>query len=152
MWDVEEYECFSISDHYFSFLLEMVPRRKILWKGVTTLESDAFIFVYVSLLSSVAVYIYVNDHLHVCGIFIGGEEVSNLFNSVLPEIGLYKSRQKHGRKWAREAMLFPFMLEEFWLHKVICYHKVQIRRANGEFSLWIVCIPATFACICHGIY
>lgn len=45
---------------------------------VTTLESDAFIFVYVRLLTSVAVYIYVNAHLHVCGIFIGEEEVKSI--------------------------------------------------------------------------
>lgn len=63
--------------HYVSFLLEIVPRRKIPQERVATLESDAFIFVYVSF-TSVAVYIYVNDHLHVCGIFIGGEEVKSI--------------------------------------------------------------------------
>jgi len=45
----------------------------MLRRGVTALESSPFIFICVSLFTSVAVYIYANNYLHVCGIFIGGE-------------------------------------------------------------------------------
>lgn len=78
---------------------------------------------------------------------------SQICLSELPGIGLYNPWQKHGRKYSRETMVFPFELEVFCLSKVICYQKeVQIRRGNGELSLWIVCISATLTCICHGIH
>lgn len=49
-------------------------------------------------------------------------------------------------------MVFPFELEVFCLSKVICYQKeVQIRRGNGELSLWIVCISATLAFVMEYI-
>lgn len=57
----------------------MVLRRKILWKGVTVMEPDTVAFVCVGSLTSVPVYICIMDHLHVCGIFVGGEEVKSIY-------------------------------------------------------------------------
>lgn len=43
------------------------------------MEPDTVAFVYVGSLTSVPVYICIMDHLHVCGIFVGGEEVKSIY-------------------------------------------------------------------------